>query len=112
MVSTIRDTDIGTEFKVTMTEILEAGDIAIFDISSFTTVEIEFLENNGTTVTAESAATFKTDGTDGVITWTTPDTTLLAGKSGQWHYRGHVAKTGADFRNFNWIPFTVKKTTE
>ena len=111
MVDTIRDTDISTEFKVTMKLIAEDESISLFDISSYTTLEIEFLENNGTSIVVK-VATFKTDGVDGVLTYTTPDTALLAGKSGQWHYRGHVAKTGADFRNFNWIPFTVKKATE
>jgi len=111
MVDVVRDTDISTEFKVTMKVIAEDETISIFDIATYTTLEIEFLENNGTTIVVKTA-TFKTDGTDGVLTFTTPDTTLLLNKSGQWHYRGHVAKTGADFRNFNWIPFTVKKSTE
>jgi len=111
MVDTIRDTDFGTEFKVTMKEITEDGSIVIFNISSYTTIEIEFLENNGTTIVVKPAA-FKTDGTDGVLTFTTIDTALLLGKSGQWHYRGHIAKAGADFRNQNWIPFTVLKPSK
>ena len=111
MVDTIRETDFGTEFKVTMKEIDENDSIGIFDISSYTTLEIEFLEDDAATITVKIAA-FKTDGVDGVLTFTTLDTSLFLSKSGQWHYRGHIAKTGADFRNQNWIPFTVLKTTE
>jgi len=104
-VDTIQDTDFGTTFKVTMQK-LDTSDLAsVFDISSYTTKEIEFLSpTNQITV---KAATFETDGQDGIITFTTADTTIFLGKGGMWHYRGHVAKTGADFTNFNWLPFKV-----
>lgn len=111
MADTIRDTDIGTEFKVTMKLIGEDGVVSIFNISTYTTLEIEFLENNGTTIVVKTAA-FKVSGVDGVLTFTNPDTTLLLNKSGLWHYRGHVAKTSNDYRNQNWIPFKVLKSTE
>jgi len=111
MVDTIRDTDIGTEFQVIMKEIKGDGTIAVFDISSYTTLEIEFLENNGSTVVVKVAA-FKTNGIDGVLFWTTLDTSLFLNKPGNWFYRAHIAKTGADFRNQNWIPFEVLKSVD
>jgi len=108
-VSTIQDTDVGTTFKVTMQK-LDASDVSsIFDISSYTTLEIEYMSPTNA-ITAKAAA-FDTDGQDGVITFTTADTVLFLGKSGIWHYRGHIAKTGADFTNFNWIPFKVDGPT-
>jgi len=105
-VNIIQDTDVGTTFKVTMQKLDESDVASIFDISTYTTLEIEFM-SPAKAITVKSAA-FDTNGSDGVLTFTTPDTTLFLGIGGLWHYRGHVAKTGADFTNYNWLPFKVQ----
>ena len=102
----VRDTDDGTDFRVLMKTVDDNDVQAVFDISTMTTLEIEFLDPDGATVTAQTAS-FVTDGTDGLIKFVNPDTTMLLNKPGVWHRRGHVAKTGEDWRNYNWIPFTV-----
>ncbi len=109
-VNTIRDTDVGTTFKVTMQKLNENDIISIFDISTYTTLEIQFL--SPTNVVTTETCFFDTDGTDGVLTFTTPNTDVFLGKGGTWHYRGHVNKTGADFTNYNWLPFIVKLSAE
>jgi len=109
MTDVIRDTDVGTTFKVAMEKNVE-GVISVFDISSYTTKEIEFL-NPSNVVTSENA-TFVTDGTDGLLTFTTNDNSIFLGKGGLWHYRGHISKINTDFRNYNWLPFKVKLTGE
>jgi len=111
MVDTIRDTDVGTQFKVTVQEISETDSIAVKDISTFTTLNIEFLEPNGTTVVIKTA-TFFTDGSDGIIQFTTVDTSVFLGKAGLWGRRAHIAKTGNDFRTQNWIQFRVLTSTQ
>jgi len=109
MTDVIRDTDIGTTFKVAM-EKVEEGVVSVFDVSSYTTLDIEFL--SPTNVVTSENAVFHTDGIDGVLRFTTNTTDIFLGKGGIWHFRGHINKTGADFTNFNWIPFRVKLSAE
>jgi len=62
------------------------------DISSFTTLEIIFVNPSGTAVA--KTAEFATDGTDGVIQYTILDGDMDT--SGAWKVFGRVAKTGSE----------------
>lgn len=73
--------DIGTVFEV----IIKDG-TAIVDISGATTKQIIFKKANGETVT--KTATFKTDGTDGKIQYTTVTNDLDV--EGTWEIQAFV----------------------
>ena len=75
--------DIGTVFKA----YLRDGEAAV-DVSSATTKQIKFKDPDGT-VTAHTAAFTANSGTDGVITYTTADATILA-TDGRWEWQGYV----------------------
>ena len=89
MVEEIRLNDIGTTFKMTV----KSGDTAE-DISSATTKEYIFSKPDGTTVT--KTAQFDSDGTDGILSYTTVDgdTDLV----GVWKYHAYVVLTCGEFR--------------
>lgn len=82
--------DIGTVFQV----YLRDGETAI-DVSGATTKQIKFEDAEGT-VTTQTAA-FLTDGTDGVITYTTvADDLSVAGK---WKIQGFVVLAGGTWHS-------------
>jgi hypothetical protein len=74
--------DIGTVFEVT----LKDGD-AIVDVSTATAKTIYFLKPNGTTLVAKSAD-FKSDGSDGIIQYTTVANDL--DELGKWKIQARV----------------------
>ncbi len=81
--------DVGTELLISLTENGVAK-----DISDMTTREF-FLKppENGTLKTV--TASFKTDGTNGQLTYN-----LVSGNidvAGRWEVEAHIAKTGADY---------------
>lgn len=88
--ASIQAGDIGTEFLVT----IQDSGVAV-NISSYTTREILFREPGGTLVT--KTATFKTDGTNGQITYTSSASTDFE-TAGTWRIQGHIAKSGSTFR--------------
>ena len=88
--ASIQSGDIGTEFLVT---IQDSG--SALDISSYTTREMLFREPGGTLVT--KTATFKTDGTDGKITYTSESSTDFD-SVGTWKIQGHISKASSTFR--------------
>lgn len=73
--------DIGTVFKTTIKE----GSSAV-DISSATTKRIHFRKPNGTVV--QQTASFFTDGTDGILTYTSVSSDLDV--LGKWKLQGYV----------------------
>lgn len=77
----VRKNDIGTDIKITIKD----GN-AVVDVSSVTTKEIVFKKPSGTLVT--KAASFDTDGTDGVIKYTTESGFL--DEIGTWEIQGRV----------------------
>ena len=88
--ATIQAGDIGTEFLVTVQD----GGV-VLNISTFTTREILFRKPGGTLVTKTAA--FKTDGTDGQITYTSSASTDFE-TTGTWKIQGHISKSGSTFR--------------
>lgn len=97
MASKIHVGDIGTVFRLTITE-----DGAAVDVSLATTKQIKFLAPNGTLLT--KTATFTTDGTDGQIEYATvADDLSLPGK---WQIQAHVAISGWDGHS-EALTFTV-----
>jgi hypothetical protein len=79
--------DIGTVFKVTIKD----GTAAV-DISTATTKQIIFKKPGSTKLT--KTASFFTDGTDGIITYTSISGDL--GEEGMWKMQGYIVLTGGN----------------
>tara|TARA_B100000745_G_C19786294_1_gene257842 strand:- start:62 stop:373 length:312 start_codon:yes stop_codon:yes gene_type:complete len=83
--------DIGTKFIVTVKD-----DTSVINVSGATTKEIVFKKPSGTKVTA--AASFESDGTDGVLSYTTTGTEL--DETGTYKIQAHVVlSAGNDFHS-------------
>ena len=83
--------DVGTKFVVTIKD-----DTAIINISGATTKDIIFKKPSGTKVTA--AASFETDGTDGVLKYITTGPEL--DETGTYKIQAHVVlSAGNDFHS-------------
>jgi hypothetical protein len=91
----IHKADIGTKFELS---IVDSDDTTI-DVSSATVKYIYFKKPDGTKI--RRTASFNTDGSDGIITYTT----ILADidQIGEWQVQGYVEITAGKF-------FTEKKT--
>ena len=74
--------DIGTIFEVTLMD-----DVVPVDVNSATAKKIIFEKPDGTIV--ENDATFKTDGSDGIIRYTTSLASELD-QSGNWKIQANV----------------------
>ena len=83
----IHRNDIGTVFKVTIQDSTTA-----VDISTATTKQMVFKKPSGSKLTKD--ANFLTDGTDGVITYTTVDGDL--GEEGMWKLQGYIVLSGGN----------------
>lgn len=75
--------DIGTNIKITV-----MNDGAVFNISSATDLQMVFKKPTSTTCTTVDATLF-TDGTDGIMVYTTPDEDFLD-VDGIWDVQGVV----------------------
>lgn len=82
---TVRQDDIGTVFKVTF---YEGG--AVVDLSSASAKTIHFEKPDGTT--SSKTASFLTDGTDGILSYTTASGDL--NQVGTWKIAGEVTLSG------------------
>lgn len=83
--------DLGTKFIVTVKD----GD-SVIDVSGATTKNIIFKKPSGTKVTA--AASFETDGTNGVISYITTGTEL--DEAGTYKIQAHVVlSAGNEFHS-------------
>lgn len=88
-VNEIHDGDVGTLFTATIKD----GDTPI-DVSTATTKEFIFQKPDGTTFT--KAASFKTDGSDGILQYTSTADVLTP--AGSWKMQGHVVFGVNDFK--------------
>ena len=87
--------DYGQPIELTFLDV-DTG--AAADISGYsTTIQMVFTESDGT-ITAKTA-TFKTDGTDGIIEYTVESDLLTAGS---WRVRGRVAAGNAKLTTENY----------
>lgn len=90
MAAEIHVGDIGTAFKAT---ILNEAD-EVVDVSTVTTKQLIFRKPDGTLLT--KTATFDTDGTDGVIKYTSASGDLDV--KGQWKMQGYVVFPGGSWK--------------
>ena len=90
--------DIGTILEIAV----EDSDGAV-DCSGATTKEVKLEKPDNTTVTKPLG--FKTDGTDGVLTWTTTLASDLD-QPGVWSAQVHIVLPSGEFRS-SWDTFTV-----
>lgn len=81
--------DVGAIVKVTITS---DGSTAI-DISDATTKQIKFTDPEGNDIT--KAAAFFTDGTDGILTYTTVASDTVFASAGRWLIQAYVVSTAA-----------------
>ena len=82
--------DIGTVFEVTLMD-----GSSVVDLSSATTKELVFRKPDGVKLTKTAA--FKTDGTDGIITYTSVTDDLDT--AGTWRLQAHVVIGGGTWRS-------------
>lgn len=103
MPAEIHEGDIGTIFRVTITD--QAA--AVVDLSGATTKEIIFKKSDGSFVT--QVAAFFTDGTDGIIQYITiaDDLDLVGG----WCIQGHVVLPTGEWKT-NIDTFIVNENLE
>jgi type IV secretory pathway VirB6-like protein len=85
----IHQNDIGTIFKATIKD-----DTTVVDISSATTKQLIFTKPDGTKL--EKDASFFTDGTDGILTYTTVSGDLSV--VGTWKVQGYVILTSGTWK--------------
>lgn len=98
----IRVGNVGTVLICTVTRIVNGVEQAV-DLSGTTEVQIEIQKPSGERLTPFTA-TFLTDGTDGVITYT--DNTGIFDVAHRWKIRG-IAITGAVIFQGSWFGFSV-----
>jgi hypothetical protein len=79
---------------------------AAADVSSYTTIQVEFKDPGGTVTTKDAA--FATDGSDGVVRYTTASGDIHV--AGEWAARVKLSKSGAVLRSV-WEEFTVEDAT-
>jgi hypothetical protein len=97
MTNQIHKGDIGTKFRVTI-----ANNGTAIDISTCTVKEIIFQDPYG--VYKTKTATFETDGSDGMIYWTTTNVEDLD-KVGKWKIQAKITMSGT--WHTEWETFDV-----
>ena len=91
MADNIHVNDIGTIFRLTMTD----SNGVVLDISGATTQEIVFEKPDGTLLTKTSV--FTNTGTDGKMQYLSVSGDLNS--RGIWHLQGHVILPGGEWRS-------------
>jgi hypothetical protein len=99
MAAEIHKNDIGTMFKVT----IRKEDDSIKDLSSYTTKQLIFKKPSGTILT--KTATFLTDGTDGIIYYTSISGDL--DEIGAWKLQAYLHDGSSNYRKSNIGAFRV-----
>jgi len=99
----IHKSDIGTLFKVTIKD----GDTAVDISSASVTKQIVFRKPSGTLLT--KAASFFTDGTDGILTYTSISGDL--NEIGSWKLQAYVVLGSNEFRS-DLASFKVHRNLE
>jgi len=89
MTTYIHEGDIGTIFRLTIVD--TSGNV--IDVSSATTMYLYFQKPDGTNV--QKTAEFYTDGTDGIIQYTSVDGDIDA--TGNWQVQGYIEVTDGKF---------------
>jgi hypothetical protein len=89
--------DVGTLFVLTISD-----DGAVVDLSTATTKTVVFELPNGDTL--EKAAAFYTDGSDGILTYTSTSGDLSV--AGLWHLQAHVVLYAGEWHS-DVAEFTV-----
>ena len=88
MAQEIHVSDVGTILRIT----IQDGGVAV-DVSSATTQEIFLRKPSGTKL--KKTSSFQTDGTDGIIQYTTISGDIDEG--GIWRIQGHVIISAGEF---------------
>ena len=96
----IHKNDIGTVFKVTIKD----GSSAV-DISTSTTKQLIFKKPSGQKL--EANASYYTDGSDGIITYTTVDGDL--NEEGMWKIQGKIILSGGNTFNTDLTSFKIHR---
>ena len=96
----IHKNDIGTVFKVTIKD----GSSSV-DISTSTTKQLIFKKPSGQKL--EANASYYTDGSDGIITYTTVDGDL--NEEGMWKIQGKIILSGGNTFNTDLTSFKVHR---
>lgn len=91
MSATIHVDDIGTVFKATIKD----EDGVVVDVSAASTMELVYRKPDGTAVVQTAVHT--TDGTDGVIQYTTVDGDMDT--EGEWRVQGFVVIATSEFHS-------------
>lgn len=87
----IHESDIGTLFKATIKD-----DTTIVDVSSASTLQLIFKKPKSGTLVTQTASLF-TDGTDGIITYTSVSGDL--NECGRWKLQGRVVIGTGDWKS-------------
>ena len=98
-VAEVHKNDIGLTFKVTIKD----EDDAVKNISSYSTKQLIFKKPDGTILT--KTASFLTDGTDGVIYYTTVSGDLDT--VGIWRIQAYINDGSSNYRKSNVGTFNV-----
>jgi hypothetical protein len=81
--------DVGAVIQVTFT----SDGSTVIDIDDATTKQIKFEDPNGTVIT--KAAEYVTDGSDGVLKYTTVASDTVFATAGRWFIQGYVVSAKA-----------------
>jgi hypothetical protein len=92
--------DIGTVFKVTIKD-----SSVVVDISSSTTKQLIFKKPSGEKL--EKNASYFTNGSDGIITYTTVDGDL--DEEGMWKLQGKIVLSGGNTFNTDLTSFKIHR---
>tara|TARA_R110000744_G_scaffold104065_5_gene199328 strand:- start:338 stop:649 length:312 start_codon:yes stop_codon:yes gene_type:complete len=99
-INEIHKGDIGTVFKVTIKDGSE-----VVDISSSTTKQLIFKKPSGEKL--EKAASYFTNGSDGIITYSTLDGDL--DEEGMWKLQGKIILSGGNTFNTDLKSFKIHR---
>ena len=88
MASAIRIGDIGTSFEIT----IKNQDGTVVDVSGVSTKRIDFEKADGSAL--QATASFKTDGTDGIITYAVVSGDLNL--AGNWKLQAYIVLSGGN----------------
>lgn len=86
--------DIGTILRVTIKDKQSDGSSSVLDISGATTKQIILLKPGGDKLT--KTASFYTDGSDGIIQYTTVEGDI--DEVGRWQIQGSIVTSGGEWK--------------
>ncbi len=98
--------DIGTEFQLEVAETNAAGNLVIVDLTSSTAVQVIFTNSEGLEKGPFTATILNPPGTDGIITFTNTDPTLLDA-AGLFFCRARITFSVTDIFDSNDVDIEV-----